>query len=93
MNCPCDNWFGCLMVSTFLGYLMPKRSLKRTAVILYNTVGGKKEFNIFSISSSLKENVITSLEFELTYFKVTVPQFSNYATEPTNAIINLQTLK
>ena len=42
--------------------------------------GGDKRIHTFSKGIRLKVNVIAILEFELSYFKVTVQHFSHYAT-------------
>ena len=55
--------------STFIGYLMPKISLRKTVMILFNMW-----FYPFLISQKLK--IVMLLEFELTFSKRVVQLFS-----------------
>ena len=57
---------------------MPKPSLQKTLVALFNPQLGDKEIHTFPKNINLKVNVIAPLEFELAYSDVKVPDVSHY---------------
>ena len=61
-----------------MGYLIPKKNSSGT---IKPITGGIRLFHIFPKGISAKVNVIAWLEFELTYYNVTVQHVNHYTTE------------
>ena len=70
-------------ISTILGYLMPKPSFKRAAVILFNPY-------TFPKGISLKVNVIARLMFEPAYYDVAVQHISHYAVRTPSTFLSAE---